>query len=323
MRNGWPPCPVFGPRACGLCTAREDTVDFEDIKVFLSVARTLHFGRASRECNVSPSALSRAVKRMEDEVGCPLFVRDNRRVEPTPAGLRVEGWAREVLRDWEGVRRSLADGRGELSGELRLFSSVAASYTVLAGLFRGFRAAHPGVHIHLRTGDPAESVERVQSGVYDIAVAARPGSLPRSLAFKPVAVTPLEFVAPAAASEAYSLTSIRPIPWERVPMVLSETGLSRARADAWFRAAGIKPRLYAEVSGHEAILSMIRLGCGVGIVPRLVRERFSKRSEVRVLDVSPPLEPYIVGLCAGRRRLEEPVVRAFWDAAAEAPPDPD
>jgi LysR family positive regulator for ilvC len=293
-------------------------MDFEDIRAFLSVARTLHFGRASRECNMSPSALSRAVKRMEEDVGCPLFARDNRRVEPTPAGLRVEAWARGSLREWEGIRRSLADSQGDLSGELRLFSSVAASYTVLAELFKVFRAAHPGVHIRLQTGDPAESVERVQSGAYDVAVAARPGSLPRNLAFKPVVVTPLEFVAPAVSSEAFSLTSRHPIPWERVPMVLSETGLSRARADAWFRAAGIKPRVYAEVSGHEAILSMIRLGCGVGIVPRLVRERFSKKSEVRVLEVSPPLEPYIVGLCAGRRRLEEPVVRAFWDAAKAA-----
>lgn len=293
-------------------------MDFEDIRVFLSVARTLHFGRASRECNLSPSALSRTVKRIEDDVGSPLFIRDNRRVELTPAGRRVEGWARDALREWEGIRRALAGGQGELAGELSLFSSVAASYTVLADLFRTFRPVHPGVHIRLTTGDPAESVERVQSGACDIAVAARPGSLPRTLVFKPVAVTPLEFVAPAGASEAYRLTLIRPIPWDKVPMVFTATGLSRSRADAWFRASGIKPHVYAEVSGHEAVLSMIALGCGVGVVPRIVRERFGRKGEVRVLDVSPLLEPYIVGVCAARRRLEDPVVRAFWDAAKAA-----
>jgi LysR family positive regulator for ilvC len=292
-------------------------MNYEGLRIFLAVARTLHFGRASRECNLSPSALSRAVRRLEEEVGSALFIRDNRRVELTPAGRQVRRWAREALEEWEAVKRSLASGRGALSGELRLYSSVAASYTVLSDLFRGFREAHPGVHIRLQTGDPAGAIERVQSGAADITVAARPGSLPRNLVFKPIAVTPLEFVAPTVSSEAATLTARSPIPWQRVPMVLSETGLSRKRADSWFRDAGIRPNVYAEVSGHEAIVSMIRLGCGVGIVPRLVVERFCKKSEVRVLDVEPPLEPYVVGLCASRRRLEAPVVRAFWDTAPE------
>ena len=74
-------------------------------------------------------------------------------------------------------------------------------------------------------------------------------------------------------------------------MVLSETGLSRRRTDAWFRARRQRPNVYAEVSGHEAVISMVRLGCGVGVVPRLVLERFAQKNEVRELEVSPPLEP--------------------------------
>jgi LysR family positive regulator for ilvC len=83
--------------------------------------------------------------------------------------------------------------------------------------------------------------------------------------------------------------------------------------DEWFRRKRIRPRIYAEVSGHEAIVSLVRLGCGVGIVPRIVLDRFSQKGEARVLDVDRPLKPYIVGLCAHRRRLDSPVVKAFWD----------
>jgi LysR family positive regulator for ilvC len=98
-------------------------------------------------------------------------------------------------------------------------------------------------------------------------------------------------------------------------MILTETGLSRKRADAWFRALGLKPSVYAEVSGHEAVISMVRLGCGVGIVPRIVVDRFAHEGEIRILPVKPPLEPYEVGLCAPKRRLDSPVVRAFWEMA--------
>jgi len=296
-------------------------MDQQALRIFLSLAETLHFGRASRQANLSPSALSRAVRRMEEELGRRLFLRDNRSVQLTPAGERFRRYARQSLQGWEALAAELAEhtGHGEaLAGELTVYCSVAASYTVLAGLFLAFRRRHPGVHIRLQTGDPAGAIERVASGRADITVAARPAALPRSLAFQPVAVTPLEFIAPVVPCEAEALTRQSPIPWARVPLVLSETGLSRRRAEAWFRARRVRPNVYAEVAGHEAIIAMVSLGCGVGVVPRLVLERFAQPKEVRVLDADPPLDPYVVGLCAHRRRLASPAVKAFWDTAPES-----
>jgi LysR family positive regulator for ilvC len=293
-------------------------MDQHDLKTFLALAQTLHFGRAGRQANLSPSALSRAVRRMEEELGQRLFIRDNRSVELTAAGRRFRAYAREALAGWEQMARELAGGAQEVRGELTVYCSVAAAYTVLTGLFRTFRQAHPGVHLRLQTGDPAEALERILNAQADVTVAARPHTLPRTLVFKTVAVTPLLFVAPAVPCEAATLTRQSPIPWDRVPMVLSATGLSRRRTEAWFKARRLRPNVYAEVSGHEAIISMVRLGCGVGVVPSLVLERFAQKSEVRVLGVEPPLEPYVVGLCARRRRLDFPPARAFWEAVQEA-----
>ena len=293
-------------------------MDYEALRAFLTLADSLHFGRASRQRNMSPSALSRTVRRLEDELGQHLFLRDKRRVELTASGMEFRTYALGVLDGWESMRRSMENRREAVSGELRLFSSVAASYTILAEMFQSLRKSYPGVHIRLQTGDSAQAIERVLRGEADVAVAARPGSLPRNIVFKAVKTTPLLFIAPVVASEAAMLTERRPVPWDRVPMILSETGLSRKRADTWFRTAGIRPTVYAEVSGHEAIVSMVRLGCGVGIVPELVLERFALPGEIRVVDVSPPLEPYVVGLCAHRLRLESPVVRALWGILPEA-----
>ena len=172
------------------------------------------------------------------------------------------------------------------------------------------------MHIRLATGDPAEAVLRVQAGQADIAVAALPDALPRGLRFRQVAVSPLVFIAPAVACEAAALVQGPSVPWARVPMVLTATGLSRRRADAWFRARRVRPTVYAEVSGHEAVISMVRLGCGVGIVPRIVLDRFAQKGEVRVLETAPALAPYVVGLCARSRRLASPLVRAFWEISS-------
>ena len=69
-----------------------------------------------------------------------------------------------------------------------------------------------------------------------------------------------------------------------------------------------------EVLGNEAILALVSLGCGVGIVPRLVVEQSPLRSEVRPLEVEPELGEFRVGVCTPRRRLSSPVVRALWDS---------
>jgi LysR family transcriptional regulator, positive regulator for ilvC len=291
-------------------------MDHHDLRAFLAASSTLHFGRAGREVNLSPSALGRTIRRLEDEVGERLFDRDTRAVELTDAGRSLRAYAREQLEGWERFRASLAGTRGVLSGELSVYCSVAASYTVLAGLIAAFRARHPGVHLRLETGDPARAVDRVQEGLADVAVAARPASLARGLAFRTIAVSPLLFVAPIIACAAARLTARAPIDWAQVPMILTAVGLSRRRADAWFRARGVRPAVYAEVSGHEAVVSMVRLGCGVGIVPRLVLDRFAQKGEARVIDVAPPLEPYVVGLCVHRRRLSAPLVAAFWDCVS-------
>lgn len=66
-------------------------MDLRDLKTFLHLAESRHFGRSARAMHVSPSTLSRQIQRLEEDLGQPLFVRDNRTVTLTEAGeeLRV------------------------------------------------------------------------------------------------------------------------------------------------------------------------------------------------------------------------------------------
>ena len=61
-------------------------MDIRAITIFNHLAHSLHFGRTSRACNLSPSALTRTIQRIEEELGQPLFQRDNRTVTLAPAG---------------------------------------------------------------------------------------------------------------------------------------------------------------------------------------------------------------------------------------------
>ncbi len=95
-------------------------------------------------------------------------------------------------------------------------------------------------------------------------------------------------------------------------MILSEAGLSRQRVDAWFGKLGIQPAIYAQVAGNEAIVSMVSLGFGVGVVPRIVLDNSPLAEKVQVLDIRPELDAYDVGLFTLEKKLKSPLINAFW-----------
>ncbi|MGP9764928.1 HTH-type transcriptional activator IlvY [Halomonas sp. AOP13-D3-9] len=289
-------------------------MNFKILKQFLALAETLHFGRASDECYVSISALSRNIRHLEEELGVSLFNRDNRTVVLTQEGQKFLKYARDASSQWHLIRHELTDNPDQLSGEISLYGSVTASYSFLHELLRRFRIAYPVIEIKLRTGDPEHAIAHILDGKEDLSIAAQPANLPRGLAFKSIATSPLLFIAPLEQQvpNVPTNTPTTPQEWASIPMILSESGVSRARVDEWFRQLDVSPRIYAQVTGNEAIVSMVSLGFGIGVVPKIVLNNSPLMDRIRVLDVTPELEPYDIGLFTLKKNLKNPLVDAFW-----------
>lgn len=293
-------------------------MDDRSLRLFLALADNLHFGRTSREQHISPSALSRIIKQLEENAGAPLFLRDNRSVTLTREGRHFRDYAAETLRAWETLRQNLRQDQDTLRGELSLYCSVTASYSFLYDILSSFREDHPHIEIKLHTGDAERAVERVREGREDIAIGARPDSLPPGVAFQPIARTDLRFIGPLSPQllRDEQVTSPTAENWREVPMILSEDGLARARIERWLRGHGIRPRIYAQVAGNEAIVSMVSLGFGIGVVPQIVLDNSPLAGRIRSYDIAPPLAGFEIGLFALEKRLREPLVNAFWNRRA-------
>ena len=287
------------------------------LRQFIVLAETLHFGRASRRANISTSALSRSIRQLEVELGVTLFARDNRTVELTPEGERFLRYARDAVMQWDQVRFELTDPADELAGEVSLYCSVTASHSILVDLLNRFRPAHPGVEIRLQTGDPDHAIDRVVALEEEVAIAARPDDLPKGVEFRSIEPSPLVFIAPVEFDDEVfaALPPSSSADWAEVPMILAASGVARDRVDAWFRDRGVAPKIYAQVAGNEAIVSMVSLGLGVGVVPQIVLDNSTLAARVRVLDVAPALADYDLGLVTLTRHLNNPLVRAFWSLA--------
>ena len=76
-------------------------MDSRDLEIFLLLAETLHFGRAAEHGNLSPSALSRTIQRLESELDCRLFDRGNREVRLTEMTMRRQSHVDRLVSDYK------------------------------------------------------------------------------------------------------------------------------------------------------------------------------------------------------------------------------
>jgi LysR family positive regulator for ilvC len=300
-------------------------MDIRGCQIFLKLSETAHFGRTAALCNLSPSAVSRYLMRIEREVGQRLVLRDNRKVQLTPAGRRFLVYARKTLADWQQLRSDLDTKQSGPAGEVTVFGSVTASYSVLAHILPNMRSSYPRVEIKLRTGDQAEGLERVASGAEDAAIIAKPVTLPSKLKFLPLRETPLVLIGPRTPSvltqsiDQCLAEEIEP-DWGQIPMVLAERGLAREAVLQCLATRNKQPNIYAQVAGHEAVVSMVSLGFGVAVVPELVIEHSPERETIRALPWLDNLSPFSLGLCVVAERLDDPLLKAFWHCAADTYP---
>lgn len=235
----------------------------------------------------------------------------------TEAGHAFARYAIDALAQWDALRSELRGGATEPSGALSIFATVTACYSFLPDALARFRAEHPSIQIRLRTGNAEQALEQLDDDAVDVSVAPLPDPLPARFESHRIVKTPILFVAPNTVGEVGEQLRRRPIPWSEVPMVLPEFGLARRHVDRWFRTKRVRPWVQNEVSGNEAILSLVALGCGVGVVPKLVLDNSPLRSRVRVLDVRPPLPPFRIAFCALARKIEAPVLAAFWRSVCD------
>ncbi len=291
-------------------------MDRKSLSVFIGVAATLNFSRVAELNHMSVSAVSRTIARLEEDVGTPLLQRDRRSMYLTPAGREFEQFAKESVMRWDEMRRLLSSP-DHLSGELSLFCSVTASLNVMGPVIEVFQSRYEHVDLMLHTGDQADGISRVLNRSDDLAVSGYPERMPQLLAFIELIESPLVLCAPVRDCSVRQQVLQSEVDWSRIPFILPERGVSRDMLDLWFGNLGVQPDVYAQVAGHEAIVAMVSLGLGVGVVPRLVHDGSGMSDRVEIIAGPGDLPVMPVGLCALKQRLKDPLLATFWQVAAQ------
>lgn len=289
-------------------------MNFYELEAFVTLAKTLHFGKTASKLNMSPSALTRVIFRLEEEAGVPLVDRTNRQVILTAQGKVFEKYALDMLTKKKELAEKLSGHGDEVEGILPVYASVTACYSILPDFIKRLTSKYPGIHLSVETGDPAGAISAVKENRALLAVGAIPENGLASMDTVSVVKTPLVY----AASKNGPYTKLEGSPQDilsSVPLVLPKTGIARSRFDKWIKSRNVKPIIAAETEGNEAILAIAQLGLGIGLVPQIVLENNFYKNEFVVHTAGNILGYYDVGFirkaeitgAGSTRRIQEAV----------------
>ena len=244
-------------------------MELRQIRSFLSIAETLHFGRTAELIHLSQPALSLQIRALEEEVGVRLFERNRRKTTLTAAGLSFRGNAAAALSQLEqAIRGARLAANGNL-GRLRIGFISTAGREIVPDIIREFRELNPQVEFSLRNIVTAEQVRMLETGALDIGFLRVPIGGHSALDVVSVHREPFVLVVPSS----HKLAKRKRV---RLRELADQdfVGYERTYAPAFhdlifgmLRDAGIAPNVSQTAAEIPTLISLVASGMGITILP--------------------------------------------------------
>ncbi len=289
-------------------------MDLRQLRHFLAVADTLHFGRAAERLGMTQPPLSQSIMALERELGAALFTRSKRNVALTAFGRQWLEHVRpavEGIAELPGIARNIRDGT---AGQIGLSFVSTADYSLLPALVRQYAARFPAVQIGLTEATSDVQIEHLLGGRGHAGIIIPPETaLPEALAYMPLLREPLVAAVPEAWSgDGRSLGDS----WLDQPLVLFPRRVAPVFHDlvtGYLAGRGQPVHVRQEAIQMQTIISLVSAGMGFALVPASLRNL--ARTGVRYLDLAdaPMLE---TGL-AWRRDDDSATLAGFLGVARD------
>ena len=235
-------------------------IDIDLLRSFVTIVEVRSFTRAAERLLRTQSAISLQMKRLEEQLGCRLFERGGRGVEPTQAGTLLLGYARRILAANDELVGRMAEPSVE--GVVRIGAPEGFLAEHLSPLLARFMRAFPRTRL-FATSAPAPELETAfAAGELDLLMTASVGSEAEGLQL--MRETLLWCVADGADRDLLHLAEGEP-----VPLILTRAPCPvRAAMIAALDREGIAWRAVVETNSRAGVQAAVGVGLGIGVLPR-------------------------------------------------------
>ena len=142
-------------------------ISYDYYRIFYYVAKYGNLSQAAKQLLNNQPNMTRAIKNLEGELGCPLFLRTNRGMKLTPEGERLYAHVRIAF-------EQITESRTLQTGTVSVAASEVALRCLLLPVLKEFRLLHPGIHIRISNHSTPQAIAALKEGTADIAVVTTP-----------------------------------------------------------------------------------------------------------------------------------------------------
>ena len=246
------------------------SINFEalDLRAFVAVIDLEGFHRAAETLNLSQSALSRRIQRLEAAVGAALLERSTRRVALTTAGRELLPLVRRMLDEFDSSLFAMREVGRQRGGQITLACVPTAAFYFLPSVIARFNEQYPNIRFRILDLSANEGLESVARGEVEFGINLLGASDPE-LTFEPLIEDPFVLACrrdhPLAARESLTWTDL-----EGQPLVaVSRTSGNRILLDAALVRAGVRLSWSYEVTHLSTSLGLVEAGLGISVLPKL------------------------------------------------------
>jgi DNA-binding transcriptional LysR family regulator len=242
-------------------------MDLQQLKVFREAARAGGFTRASEALHLSQSTISLHIKRMEEELGSPLFLRTKRRVFLNEAGQLLLEHVDRIFQEVKNAEMAVQELNRLDRGTIRLGSGATTVTYLLPKILGAYQKHYPQIELIVVTGSSEYLAQALHQQKLDLAVVMEPVLPTLAIEILPILKEELVFVVstshPLASKERLSPEDIRGVPF----ISFLRGSAMQNQLDQHFSRIGFRPRIVMEMENIEAIKALVRAGLGIAVLP--------------------------------------------------------
>ena len=279
-------------------------ISYDYYRVFYYVAKYGNVTQAAKILLNNQPNLTRSIKNLEGELGCPLFLRSNRGMKLTPEGKRLYEHIKIAFEHIAEGEKEIAESRNMESGNVYIAASEVALRCLLLPVLKRFRLLYPGVHIRVSNHSTPQAISALKDSTADIAVVTSPTV--RSASLTQSVIRPINEV--AVCSPYFSRLTEGPVSLSELtdfPLIsLGADTKSFEFYSEFFAANGVLYKPDIEAFTADQILPMVKADLGIGFVPT---EFIGSGGDVCVIDLKEKIPHRNIVLI---KRVEQPLSMA-------------
>jgi len=278
-----------------------EDMDLDTVRYFLAVVDAGSLSRAAGTLRVSQPALSRHMRRLEDELGAPLLYRHGRGVVLTPAGRAFLDNARVIEQALESTAREIDSLRTKFAGSAVIGMPTSVGRKLTMPLARHFAAHYPTVKLHIREAFSGDILEWLRIGRIDIgilySVTGAQGLLVQPVVEEQLALfSPSAWEYPSAATVPFAAAAALPLVLPGQPHTL------RVELERIAEAADVSLDVRFEVDALHSMIEMVRQGLGHALLPVSALPRPQDRDGLLMRRIVEPEVRRVLHVASGAQR---------------------